>query len=71
VKYLKDGVESVLKYCGRVVSSEHGTGRWVHVRRVKRLEEMCWVEETIAIMIDDDAYFAYIMVRSMHLFLQS
>jgi hypothetical protein len=74
-KYLNDVAESILKYCGRVVAPEqiythirYWRARWVHVSRVKRLEDVRWVEETTTIMMNDNAYFAHIMVRSMHLF---
>jgi hypothetical protein len=70
MKYLKDVVEHVIKYCGRVVAPKqiynhltHWRARWVHVSRVKRLEDVRWVEETTSIMMDHDVYFAHIMVR--------
>jgi hypothetical protein len=31
---------------------------WVHVSRLKMLEEGRWVEKTLAIMMDDDAYYS-------------
>jgi hypothetical protein len=75
---LKDVGESVLTYCGHVVAPKqiynhrrHWRARLVHVSMVKCLKGVRWVEETTLIMMDDDAYFAHIKVRSMHLIFQS
>jgi hypothetical protein len=35
--------------------------------KVKNLENMCWLEKTTTIMMDDDDYFVHIKVGSMHL----
>jgi hypothetical protein len=71
---MKDVPDFVLRYCGRVVAPEqihnhlsHWRARWVHVGMVKRAEGVRWVEETTTIMMDNDAYFAHIKVRSLHL----
>ena len=36
---------------------------WVHVSRLKMLEDMRWVENSSTIMKDDDAYYAHMKVR--------
>jgi hypothetical protein len=61
---LKAIVEFFLKLCGCEVLLEpiykhirHWKARWVHVLKVKRLEGVGWVDETIAIMMYGNVYF--------------
>jgi hypothetical protein len=71
---LKAIVEVVLKFTDREVGVDqlynhlrHWRAMWVHACRLKMLEEVRWVEKTSSIMMEDDAYYAHIKVRSVHL----
>jgi hypothetical protein len=71
---LKEILDSILKFNGREVCVDqlynhlrHYRAMWVHVCRLKMLEEVRWVEKTLAIMMDDDAYYSQIKVRTVHL----
>jgi hypothetical protein len=47
----------------------HRRARWVHVCKLEKMEGVCCVENTSAIMMDDDAYFAYNKVIALQLLL--
>jgi hypothetical protein len=50
----------VLKFCRREVHSaqiynhlSHWRAKWIHILKLKRLEDVRWFEETPAIMMDN------------------
>jgi hypothetical protein len=73
---LKEIVHVILKFTGREVGVaqfynhlRHWRIRWVHVCRLKKIEGVRWMEKTLAIMMDDEAYYAYTKVSALQLLL--
>jgi hypothetical protein len=69
---VKTIIEVVFKFIGREVGVDqlynhlrHWRARWVHLCRLKMLDEVHWGEKTSSIMMDDDAYYAHIKVKSL------
>jgi hypothetical protein len=69
-------VEAIMKYTSRKFCVaqvynhlRHWRARWIHVCRLKKMEGVRWVENTSAIMMEDDAYYAYPKVSALQLLL--